>query len=154
MIRSLRRRHAKLILGIAAIVPIVVLLALAARPTPPIMASSAPRPAVGSWTALGPNDGLHALVESVGTQEWLHLARDEKLVAPDVLVYWSPEAPVDKEPFPSSAVLLGALGDTGAQTFDLPASDVSGVLLLYSLAHQSTIATTPMTRIRRLDHER
>ena len=154
MIRSLRRRHARIVLCVAAIVPLVVLWALVARPTPPIMALAAPPPATESWTALGPNDSLRALIESDGAQEWLHLARDETLVAPDVLVYWSPEAPARDERFPSSAVLLGALGDPGAQTFNLPVRDVNGVLFLYSLAHQSSIATTPLAQIRRLDHER
>ena len=118
------------------------------------MAAATPPPSIESWTVLGPNDSLHALIESEGGQEWLHLARDEGFVAPDVLVYWSPEGMGDDEPFPSSAVLLGALGDLGAQSFNLPARDVSGVLLLYSLAHQSIVTSAPVTQIRRLDHAR
>jgi len=154
MIRSLRRRHATMIVGIALIVPILAVLALAARPVPPIMAAAAATPSTGNWTALGPRGGVHAFVESESGREWLHLVRDEEFVSPDVLVYWSPEPPATDEPFPSGAVLLGALGDPGAHTFNLPARDVGGVLLLYSLAHQSVVAATPLNQIRRLDHDR
>ena len=154
MIRSLRRRHAGLVLGVAVIVPSVVLLALAARPSPPIMASLASPPATGSWTIVDSDGGLRALIEASGGREWLHLARDTTLVAPDVLVYWSPEPASGDEPFPPGAVLLGALGDPGTHTFNLPAREVSGVMLLYSLAHRSSVASLPLDRIRRFDRER
>lgn len=154
MIRSLRRRHGVLILGVAAVVPVLVIAALAVRPTAPIMPAISGPPATDSWTTLDSDRGLHALIESEGSREWLHLVRSPSLVTPDALVYWSPTAPSRDEPFPADAVLLGELGDTGRHVFDLPIRDVPGLLVVYSLAHQSAVTATPFTQIRRLDRKR
>jgi hypothetical protein len=151
VIRELRRRHTSLIVGVALTVPLLVVLALTMRPTPPVMAAAGSAPSTDSWTALGPKNGVRALVESQGGREWLHLVRDDSFVEPDVLVYWSPESFPDDEPMPPSTVLLGALGDPGAHTFNLPAREVSGILMLYSLPHRTTVGAMPVGQIRRLE---
>lgn len=154
MIARLRRRHASLIGSVTIVVPVLVVLALALRPEAPIMVTAGTVPATDEWTPLDPGESLHALLESEGNREWLHLVREGAFVAPDVLVYWSSERIAADEPFPVSAVLLGALEGVGAQTLNLPARDVSGVLTLYSLGHQAIVATTPVSSIRRLDRDR
>ena len=149
MIRRLRQRHASVLFALAVVVPVIFVAALAVRPELPVMPSASPPLQTESWTALDPGGSLRGLIEVRGHNEWLHLVRDERLVAPDALVYWSSEVPGDDAPFPPAAVLLGALGDTGSHTYALPARDVTGNLLVYSLAHRSVIAAAPLAQIQR-----
>ena len=147
MIRALRERHERNLLALAVALPLLFLAALMVRPTWPTQQSPGPPPSIDAWTEVGPGSGARALIERQSTREWLHLARTEALVAPDVLVYWAERAPDLDAPLPDDAVLLGALGDVGTTTFDLPARGVNGALLLYSLGHSSLVATVPMSSI-------
>jgi hypothetical protein len=140
-----------MIVGVAAVVPLVTVLALFGRPLPPILPTSAPAPDTDAWTALDPDERVHALIETDGSQEWLHLMRDGALAAPDILVYWAHVGPAERTSLPDDATLLGALGDTGRHSFDLPLRDTPGTLLLYSLGHRAVLTATPVGRIARLD---
>ena len=147
MIRALRGHHERIFLALAVALPLLLLAALMVRPSWPTQQSPGPAPSIEAWTEVGPGSGARALIEQQNTREWLHLARTEALVAPDVLVYWAEKAPDLDSPLPDDAVLLGAFGDIGTVTFDLPARGVSGALLLYSLGHSSLVATIPMSSI-------
>ena len=149
MIHSLRERHQRTFLGLAVALPLLFIAALAVRPDWPTQESPGPAPAIEAWTVIGALGGARALIEHQSTREWLHLARTDALVAPDVLVYWTEEAPGFEEPLPRDAVLLGALGDVGTSTFDLPARGVGGALVLYSLGHRRVLAVQPMGTIKR-----
>lgn len=129
--------------------PLLFAAALVVRPDWPTQPAESPAPAVETWTTIGGVAGARALIERQSTREWLHLARTEKLVAPDVLVYWTEEAIDPDASLPNDAVLLGALGDVGAVTFDLPVRSTSGTLVLYSLGHKSLVAAEPMSTIKR-----
>lgn len=153
MIRALRQRHARIIGILAVVVPLLFLMALAARPNWPTQQVSGTAPSSGGWTAFGSEDSVRALIESKGVRDWLHLARDETLARPDVLVYWAEEAPAKDAPFPIDAVLLGPLGDTGTVTFDLPARSTAGTLLLYSLGHREIVAMQPISAVRHITHD-
>jgi hypothetical protein len=150
LIRALRQRHQRIFLGLAVALPLLFIAALAVRPSWPTQPSPGPAPSTEDWTAIGGLEGGRALIEQQGTQEWLHLVRTDALVAPDVLVYWTDEAPDLDSPLPDDAVLLGALGDVGSSTFDLPARSVSGALVLYSLGHRNLVAVQPMSAIKRI----
>lgn len=154
MIRVLRERHERRFQALAIALPLLFLAAWVVRPSWPTQQSPGPAPAIESWTEVGPGSGARALIEQQSTREWLHLARTEALVAPDVLVYWAEKAPDLDSPLPDDAVLLGAFGDVGTTTFDLPARGVGGALLLYSLGHSSLVATLPMRSIERIGEGR
>ena len=143
-----------LIGAVTIVIPLLAVLALAWRPTLPIMTATGPALMTDRWTSIEESGRVRALVESEVGREWLHLARDERFVAPDVLVYWSSERIDPDGPFPTNAVLLGALGGPGVQTLNLPARDVSGVLTLYSLGHGAILGSTPLSGVRRLGSER
>jgi hypothetical protein len=150
MIRALRERHERRFQALAVAIPLLFVAALVVRPSWPTQPSPGPVPSIEAWTEVGPGSGARALIERQSTREWLHLARTDDLVAPDVLVYWAEKAPDLDAPLPDDAVLLGAFGDVGTTTFDLPARGVGGALLLYSLGHSSLVATVPMRSIEQI----
>ena len=69
------------------------------------------------------------------------------LKTPDVLVYWHTDTPAAEGVVPDGAYLLGTLAGTRARRFALPdtALHTDGHLILYSLAHQQTIATAMLS---------
>jgi len=150
LIHALRVRHGRIFVGLAVALPVLFIAALAVRPSWPTQESSGPAPSTETWTVIGNLRGARAMIEKQSTREWLHLARTDHLVAPDVLVYWAEEAPDLDSPLPSDAVLLGAFGDVGTSTFDLPARSIGGTLILYSLGHRSLLAVQPMDTIKRI----
>ena len=154
MIRSLRRRHGAILLGLAAVVPLLAVVALLARPTLPIGPAPIPAPTTDEWTALLSEGRVRALIESDGGREWLHLKRNPALIAPDVLVYWTSAIPRQRGGPGDDAVLLGPLGDAGTHTYDLPLRETPGVVLLYSLGHATVVGSTPVGSIARLDRGR
>jgi hypothetical protein len=154
LIRRLRGRHASTIFGLAVVLPLLFVAALAVRPSWPTQQSAGSAPSIDKWTDIGPGSGAHALIEQQSTREWLHLVRTDTLVAPDLLVYWVEKTPALDAPLPDDAVLLGAFGDVGTTTFDLPASGVRGALVLYSLGHRSLLAALPVDSIETVGGER
>jgi len=61
---------------------------------------------------------------------------------PSALVYWCASEPIDGE-LPSDAVLLGALGER-ERHFRLPARDVRGEIVVFSLALGEIVAVLPL----------
>lgn len=152
MIRRLRRRHLRLVTGVAVIAAAGVVAALAARPEWPLApAPAAPATAVpmGEWEGLweGAELTTRLAADAAGT---LRLDLDLDLDAtgdpavPDPLVYWSPEPAQPGGPLPAGSVLAGALVDGRARGLGLPPDAAGGTLVLYSLAHQRVVATATL----------
>ena len=154
MIQPLRKLHGRAFVGIAIVVPVLIVTALASR---------APR--VGSNSQLpdgiAANDGTQVILESPGL--WrsheivtrvlmsddggfqVELSAGEILQAPDLLLYWSEEASAAQ--LPANSHLLGAYtGET--RRFAMPSGldPRDGMLVLYSLAHRSVFATAEVPR--------
>lgn len=144
MIAPLRRRHRwTALLLLVFFLPALLVLVLSLR-TRPAMAGPLPEvlaaePAAGEATFEDPD-----LLRSVGVRVLrgvvLELVPSEPLAQPDVLVYWSAEAPA--ETVPSGAFLLGSMGDR-RRRFLLPAEagGTAGHVTLFSLGHGEVLAT-------------
>jgi hypothetical protein len=156
MIRSLRTRHRVIFTALALALPALFAAGLLARRAVPInrlpdrWLPEAPASAVllagqgKLWEEFGlatrvqtdEQDAARLVLEIAPTREWRE---------PDALLYWSESLPVSGH-LPEAAVLLGPLTGTQAQRFRLPepASQASGHLILYSLAHQKVLATAEL----------
>jgi hypothetical protein len=126
----------------------VLALALTSRGAAPLV------PVLPAWSAAPRSEGA-VLWEredlfpgwparlSVRADRSAELKALRPLVAPDVLVYWTPDAAVDLGSLPADAHLVARLGGTAVHRFTLPAHDVpapAGALVLYSLGHQEVVA--------------
>ncbi|HEU0007476.1 MAG TPA: hypothetical protein VFS12_15940 [Terriglobia bacterium] len=118
MIQPLRRAHQWIMTGLALILPVIFVAGLAIRqPSPPL-----------SGFLPGRRPPPRSISEAIGSFQ--------KVLAPDLLVYWVRTAPSDST-LPSDARLLGSLH--GAQGLEL--SQVSsGYLLAYSLPDRRVVA--------------
>ena len=149
MIRPLRTFHRRVFVCIAIAVPVVMFTAVAGR---------APQPGESVVPFDAPTTPNRSSVVSESAELWrsvailtrvLRLESDgyevELSVAeingqPDLLLYWSDDDASGR--LPESALLLGPYGG-GTQRFAVPAGTDprEGMLILYSLAHQSVFAT-------------
>lgn len=149
MIAPLRRRHRLWTSTLAAAVPVLYVLALAARPQPPV----ADLPPVlagadgGGEVVREAADlfSVHAVTVRVrrATGGWqIELEPRAPIASPEVLVYWSPSAPAAPA-LPVEAFLVGSLAGRRARVFGLPPAALGrdGWLVLYSLGHQEVIDT-------------
>ncbi len=140
MIAPLRRRHATLLPSLALVATAVLAFAVGSRSSTPSVSPDAERSPSGrelttSWE--GPT--IRTRLSSEGE---LWLQSEETLSAPDLLLYWLPEAPSDA--LPVDARLLGPWNGSGQDAFDLPseALERSGHLLLFSLGHGELVTST------------
>ncbi len=152
MIAPLRRRHRRVSIGLALVLPVLYFAALRARSTVP--ATNALVETVERAYAVDGADGgartldvawegavIETRLQNGGRV--LELAAREDPKKPDVLVYWRPRAA--EAPF-----LLGSLAGTQPRRYELPseALESAGTLELYSLAHDEIVArgALPATR--------
>ncbi len=168
MIAPLRRRHRLWTLTLAVVMPVLYVLALTARPQPPVadLPSALAAADAGGEVVREATDlfAVHAVTVRVrrGTGGWkVELEPQAPIVRPEILVYWSPSAPASEalpaealpaealaaEALPAEAFLLGSLAGTRARVFDLPtpAFGGDGWLVLYSLGHQEVIDTAALS---------
>jgi hypothetical protein len=146
VIAPLRARHRLWTGALAVAVPVLYVLALAARTEPPAVELPPALAEDAFGDVLREMDDLfaeHAVATRVrrgsgGFQVELEPAT--AIVAPEVLVYWSPSAAMGDK-MPAEAFLLGSLAGTRARAFALPAAALGrdGWLLLYSLGHQQVL---------------
>lgn len=154
MIARLRRRH-RLIFGALALgLSVLLYAALSARPgaapaeLPTVLADGTGlTEGTGSTdgTALRPFedvDGDFTATEVTLTASGLVVSLAADLRSPDVLAYWSPDAPSGS--LPDSAVLLGPLSAYRDNAFPRPAASGDGHLIFYSLGHQEVVAAGPL----------
>jgi len=157
MIRPLRRRHRRLVLGLALTVPPLFVAALASRDLPRPMERIPPAllapggPPMERAVAvadLWPGIGLSARIgrDPADGNGVVELAATAALPHPDVLLYWMPDAVVAGDALPPDARLLGHVTGHRTERFGLPASAAAGegTLALYSLAHQELFAAAPL----------
>jgi len=128
MIQPLRRAHQWIMAGLALVLPTIFVAGLAVRQPSPPLSESLPgrRPTAGNISE--------------------ELRPFQKVLAPDLLVYWARAVPFGAT-LPPDARLLGSLH--GTQGLDL--SQVSGgYLLAYSLPDRRVIAFVAVsTKVRR-----
>ena len=154
MIAPLRRRHRWLTASLALVVPVLYVVALAARPGEPVV-EELPAPlaeAAGGQVEqdLGELFGDPAVAgrsRSDGYDWWLELTPAEPIAQPEVLVYWS-RSEVEGG-LPEEAYLLGGLAGDRTRTWRLPHEilGLSGTLVLYSLGHQEVVASASLPGI-------
>jgi len=129
MIRPLRKRQLHMQSLLALLLTVGMVQGLRSRQTIPTTSSS---------TVAGVSQASPLALE---------LARrfPEAQQQPDVLVYLSPAAPAG-DSLPESAQLLGSLAGLGAAQLTLPTTLPSAApqFILYSLAHQTIVATGPV----------
>jgi hypothetical protein len=136
-------------LALAALLPLAVAGALAARPTLP-SAGGAPRPAASMAAhrqARVHGDGLtlDALVPATtaSAPRELELALRATAPYPELLVYWSDGRPAGEDALPDGSRLLGTIAaDAGPRRYPLPpdAGGASPAVLVYDLAHGRVVA--------------
>lgn len=154
MIAPLRRTHFRILVALAAFLPVAFAASWLSRPDRPVAAlapflSSREAELVWSDEALFGAVPITTRVLRAATEWIVELVPREDLLRPDVLVYWSPDAGGKLE---SGTHFLGRLGGTRAHRFALPAGAVfdpgrdpgnaegpAGALFLYSLGHQELI---------------
>lgn len=128
MIQPLRRAHQWIMAGLALVLPTIFVAGLAVRQPSPPRSESLPgrRPSAGNIS-----EAMRSF---------------QKVLAPDLLVYWARAIPSDAT-LPPDARLLGSLH--GTEGLDL--SPVSGgYLLAYSLPNRRVVAyVATSTEVRR-----
>ena len=159
MIRPLRTRHRVMVTVLAVTLPILFVAGLLARKPPAEMETipEALRPFSETsptllaetpdlWGELAIVTRLHADADSASRLA-VELHPETYLKAPDVLVYWHTDAPPADGVIPDGAYLLGSLSGAQARRFALPdtALTTDGHLILFSLAHQQTVATARLS---------
>lgn len=159
MIAPLRRRHRWVIPVLAVVVPVLYVVALAARPdhpaAPPLPAEL-DRPMPGQVESEEADLFEHPITTRIRTGRdavadaawWVELSPREPLAKPEVLVYWS-AAPSGGGQLPADAYLLGALAGTRARAYALPVEALGrpGRLWLYSLGHQEVVGSAELQAI-------
>jgi len=153
MTSGLRRRHRRIFLVLALVLPgIFVSGLLARRPFPasdrlpelaqPVSAklSTAILEEDERWRRLPLKSRL--LKADGNRSGWiLDVQVNGELPAPDLLIYWSETAPK-----PEQGVLLGSLAGRSSQQFALPERARAGHLVLYSLAHGQVVAEARLAK--------
>ncbi len=159
MIRPLRTRHRVMVTVLAVTLPVLFVAGLLAR-KPPVEMEALPEalqpfsetyPTLLAetpdlWGELAIITRLHAN-GAPASRLAVELHPEADLKTPDVLVYWHTDTPPAEGVVPDGAYLLGTLAGTRTRRFSLPdtALHTDGHLILYSLAHQQTIATVMLS---------
>ena len=144
MIATLRRRHRLAAFGLWLLVPAVVWLgsSRSAAPKMDVMPAGieklGPAPAAGSWGAADSATGIRLARKG----ETLWIDPGDLPRRPDVLVYWSNDAPAPGDGVPADARLVGRLD--GNRAISLEAPEGSGGLLFFSLGHQERLHWLPL----------
>lgn len=154
MILPLRRRHRRMILALALVLPALYVGALAARPSPPpalpltgVVSGAPPLGAslAGQWPDLWMGLPITTrLLVAPDLGRWVEIAPRRDLEVPGPLLYWHP-GPAAGGGLPPDAVLLGPLAAGAPRAFRLPLEAAGGELLLWSLEHGELVgrATLP-----------
>ncbi len=125
MIAPLRSRHRWLTATLAVAVPVLYIVALAARPGEPVTERlpaalmEAPAGDVGDdFGELVTEPAVAVRSRTDGSTWWLELDPREPIVRPEVLIYWTPSSgAIDR--LPGDATLIGGLAGDRARAFAL-----------------------------------
>ncbi len=158
MIHPLRKRHRRMTLAIAIIVPVLFVAGLLSRQTVPATENAAAfqsnlshefsNELFSDKTLWGELD-IRTRVLSTGQDSVrlaLELTPHTPLKIADVLVYWHSGNNGDGKTLPGGAFLLGTLSGLHQRLFPLPEPAVQsdGVVMLYSLAHRKVITSVDL----------
>lgn len=151
MIQPLRTIHRRAFIGLAVVLPVILLVGLGARrPRPagrwvPDIATQGDmtRKSDAHWRKHAIRSGFY-IDRKQAPDRYVVFEAGEDLSEPDVLLYWAGSEPAGGS-LPPQAQLLGALPGT---TFLLPSdARAPGYLVLYSLAHQAVIDTAAVENL-------
>jgi hypothetical protein len=155
MIRPLRRRHRVTVFALTITLPAAFAVGIASRSEVPTSKLGAPalhaeiHNQVEIWSRndlwekkailtrlLRVNPGPKELAVTLSTMD--------RIVRPDLLVYWVPGEPKTLNSLPDDAFLLGSFEQSTPAPLTLPepATKQVGVLVLYSLADQELVAVS------------
>lgn len=135
MIRALRTQHLWTFVAVGFLAPALFVAGLAARhPSPQELPAF--RPAAPQLERKGTDFQIGFDMRPHGARRRLEFHPAAYALYPDVQVYWS-GAPGSA---PRDALRLGPLRPGGA--YDVP--EAGGAVLLYSVAHQKTVAEIPI----------
>lgn len=147
MIAPLRQRHRMWITGLTLLVPTVCTLALWSRPPAPAGSGGDTSP-VALPVATGARvvetlQGFRTAVRGESGGARLEVEALKPLRHPDLLLYFA--SAVGSETLPADAHLLGSVAHRQRRSFPLPtAAAQGGHLVLYSLAHQTVVASSTL----------
>ena len=152
MIQPLRVAHGRAFVGLAVVLPAILLIGLGARSSRPsedaLIALPAPANVVRESSNLWQNHTIHSTFygRSDRPQEIdVVLQSAEDLNAPDLLLYWAANPPQGNV-LPGEARLMGAFR-TG-KGFLIPLNEKgTGYLVLFSSAHQSVFDTARVEKL-------
>ena len=151
MIQSLRSVHRRASLGLALVLPTVLVVGLMARRpllrAHPKTHNSEARQPIRQSDHLWTKHAIHSVFlrdASDPTSVQVVLESLDDLFAPDPLVYWSRELS-GSDRLPTNAVLLGTFEN--GKPLRLRESNAKGFLILYSLAQQSIVDTASLESV-------
>ncbi|HEX5221390.1 MAG TPA: hypothetical protein VFZ59_17630 [Verrucomicrobiae bacterium] len=149
MILALRQRHRRMFGALGVLLPVALIIGVAARQVTPTAEGLSPElsPKTQTFTATDyERDDLFArsrvkvrLWQDLKTGQYaVGLAAPNDFIKPDLLVYWLAGRPNVSDELPAGATFLGAFVTT---VLPLPdeAPNKEGVLILYSLADQEIV---------------
>ena len=153
MIRPLRQRHRVMVLALTATLPVAFAFGIATRREVPATRAATAGPFAEArnqgelWTRddLWEKKAIKTRLLSVGPGTG-HLAIElvsmDRIVLPDLLVYWVPGEPRIENSLPDNAFLLGSFEQSSLAPLALPdpAKKQTGALVLYSLADHEVAA--------------
>lgn len=157
MIRPLRRRHRVMIFALSVVVPAAFAVGIATRKALPALSMPAPgfSGEVPPHQEIWGRDDLwgkkairtRLLNNGAGADQLaVELIAKDKIVRPDVIVYWSRgERQIADSP-PDNAILLGSFDPSTPTPLRLPPEAASnrGRLLLYSLGDHEMLAVSKL----------
>ena len=151
MIRPLRQRHRRMVVGLGVLLPIAFAVGIVARKPVPVAASlpaalvqPSPAFAAAEWDRSDLFAKAHIKIqllrESADSRRLaVKFFADNNFVKPDLIAYWiAGEAPVT-DSVPDSAQLLGGFAQAEALPLPDDAAMRGGRLVLYSLADQEIV---------------
>jgi hypothetical protein len=153
MIRPLRQRHRMMMTAMSLIIPTAFALGIAARKEFPATPDIRPKiPAeTRNYTELWNRNDLWKRkdirarllhTESNSERFAVELTSMERIVRPDLLLYWVPAESQIQDSLPDTAYLLGSFDPSATVRLALPdqSGKEKGVLVLYSLADHEIVA--------------
>lgn len=154
MIRPLRQCHRIMVLALTITLPAAFGIGIATRrqvPTSSVRAF-APRIETGNQTVVWTRSDLwekvsiqtRLLTRAVSGQLAIELVSADKIIRPDLLIYWILGERKIEGSLPEDAFLLGAFEQSHSTPLVLPreAGRKTGRLVLYSLADQEIVANS------------
>jgi hypothetical protein len=153
MIQPLRVAHRRAFVGLAVVLPAILLIGLGARTSRPgdgVLIPDVPAPAnvVRASSNLWQNHTIHSTFYSRSDrlQEVdVVLQSAQDLNSPDVLLYWADNAPQGNA-LPGDAKLVGSFRN--GKAFLIPLNEErTGYLVLFSSAHKSVFDTARVEKL-------